>query len=228
MSNSKDTRYFSHDYNSRNDIKIRKLILKHGQTGYGIFWSIVEDLYNNANALPTDYELIADELKADVSMVKSVICDFQLFVISGELFGSSSVESRIAARKKTSNDARDKANARWAKEREKQALEALAMQQHSTGNAINKETNKKIDTEIAATPPPITSPQEDYSTPLSIAALKYISEECPTVAKMKSPLTHKEANKLIDEFGKDVLKKYLNGFRCTGLAVHLRERGEVH
>jgi len=43
----KDTYYFSHDYNCRNDEKIKRLLRKHGMCGYGIFWSIVEDLYNN-------------------------------------------------------------------------------------------------------------------------------------------------------------------------------------
>ena len=44
----KDTYYFSHDYNCRNDEKIKRLLRKHGMSGYGIFWSIVEDLYNNS------------------------------------------------------------------------------------------------------------------------------------------------------------------------------------
>ena len=39
----KNTFYFSHDYNARNDIKIKKLIAKHGYLGYGIFWAIIED-----------------------------------------------------------------------------------------------------------------------------------------------------------------------------------------
>ena len=53
---SKDTFYFSHDYNSRNDEKIKSLLRKHGMQGYGLFWALIEDLYNNANALRTDSE----------------------------------------------------------------------------------------------------------------------------------------------------------------------------
>ena len=45
----KDTFYFSHDYNARNDEKIKMLIRKHGMIGYGVFWAIVEDLYNIKN-----------------------------------------------------------------------------------------------------------------------------------------------------------------------------------
>ena len=85
---AKDTFYFSHDYNSRNDEKIKFLIRKHGITGYGLFWAIIEDLYNNANALRTDYDCIAHDLKVDCELVKSVIEDFNLFEINGDIFSS--------------------------------------------------------------------------------------------------------------------------------------------
>ena len=51
---SKQSFYFSHDYNTRADIKIKKLIVKHGYEGYGIFWALIEALYQNENALPLD------------------------------------------------------------------------------------------------------------------------------------------------------------------------------
>ena len=94
----KETFYFSHDYNARNDIKIKKLIAKHNYLGYGLFWAIIEDLYNNANALPLDYDCIAFDLRADVETVKSIINDFDflegfmvclsfsLFIFSSFLF----------------------------------------------------------------------------------------------------------------------------------------------
>ena len=60
---SKETFYFSHDYNARNDIKIKRLIVAHGYEGYGIFWALIEDLYQNANALPLDFDCIAYDLR---------------------------------------------------------------------------------------------------------------------------------------------------------------------
>ena len=80
----KDTFYFSHDYNARNDEKIKMLIRKHGMVGYGVFWAIVEDLYNNANALRTDYDGIAYDLRLHSDIVKSVVNDFDLFEIYGD------------------------------------------------------------------------------------------------------------------------------------------------
>ena len=47
----KETFYFSHNYNARNNIKVKKLIVKHGFEWYGIFWALIENLYQNANAL---------------------------------------------------------------------------------------------------------------------------------------------------------------------------------
>jgi len=129
---AKDTYYFSHDYSARSDQKIKNLIRKHGMLGYGIFWSIVEDLYNNANALQTDYKGIAFDLHTTENIVKSIINDFELFVIDEEYFGSISVERRLNARNERSESARLSAISRWEKYREN----ANAMQTHSDGNAI--------------------------------------------------------------------------------------------
>ncbi|CAB4218663.1 Domain of unknown function DUF4373 [uncultured Caudovirales phage] len=133
---TKDTYYFSHDYNSRTDSKIKRLIAKHGFTGYGLFWAIVEDLYNNANALPTDYECIAYDLRTDLEIVKSVINDFDLFVFDETSFGSLSVEKRINERNEKSKKAKESAEARWAKH-------ANALRTQSDGNAIKKRKGKE-------------------------------------------------------------------------------------
>ena len=66
----KDTFYFTHDYNCRSDIKIKKLIRQHGPTGYGIYWMLIEDLYNNSNEMPTDYDGIAYELRCDINICR--------------------------------------------------------------------------------------------------------------------------------------------------------------
>lgn len=136
----KDTFYFSHDYNARQDVKIKKLIFKHGMCGYGVFWSIVEDLYNNANALPLDYESITYELRIDEEVVKSVINDFDLFVIDGLEFGSKSIENRLNERNEKSKKARKSALARWNKPKD----DANALQTQSDSNAIKERKRKEI------------------------------------------------------------------------------------
>ena len=132
----KDTFYFSHDYNCRNDEKIKKLIRKHGMQGYGLFWAIVEDLYNNANALRMDYDGIAYDLRSDINIITSVINDFDLFVFNGDYFGSNSVQERLNQRNNKSEKARKSANYRWDN--------ANALQTQNDSNAIKERKGKEI------------------------------------------------------------------------------------
>ncbi len=109
----KDTYYFSHDYNCRNDEKIKRLLRKHGMNGYGIFWSIVEDLYNNSNQLMLDYEGIAYDLRSNIDDIKSILNDFDLFIINKNTFSSKSIENRIQERSEKSSKARVSALSKW-------------------------------------------------------------------------------------------------------------------
>ena len=137
---AKDTFYFSHDYNPRADEKIKLLIRRHGILGYGTFWAIIEDLYNNANALRTDYEGIAFDLRIDTNIVKSVINDFDLFIIKDDFFGSLSVQRRLDERNEKSKKASDSANYRWSKQKD----DANAMRTQCDSNAIKERKGKEI------------------------------------------------------------------------------------
>ena len=139
----KETYYFSHDYNARSDIKIKKLIAKHGMVGYGVFWAIVEDLYNNANALPSDYESIAFDIRSESDLVNSVVNDFDLFVIDGNTFGSSSVERRLNERNAKSESARQNALKRWENMRSHSDGIPTALPSQSEGNAIKERKGKE-------------------------------------------------------------------------------------
>ncbi len=136
----KDTFYFSHDYNSRNDEKIKFLIRKHGMLGYGVFWAIIEDLYNNANALRTDCDGIAYDLRVQSEVVHSILHDFNLFVFEGENFGSMSVQKRIDERDSKSKKASQNARKRWVSN----VNDANAMPPHSDRNAIKERKGKEI------------------------------------------------------------------------------------
>jgi predicted small secreted protein len=137
----KDTFYFSHDYNTRTDEKIKRLIRVHGMAGYGMFWCLLEDLYNNANALRLDYEGIAFDLHTDSHTIDSIINEFELFVIDGELFGSDSVARRLNLRNDKSEKARGSALKRWNN--------ANALRTQSDGNAIKEsKENKNKENEI--------------------------------------------------------------------------------
>jgi hypothetical protein len=172
---SKETYYFSHDYNARTDEKIKLLIRKHGLRGYGIFWAIIEDLYNNANALRLDCEGIAFELREDIETIKSVIQDFDLFQIKDNYFGSLSVQERLNKRLSKSAKARETALLRW----NKSEGNANAMQTHSEGNAIkeSKVKEKKV--------------KESNTIPSFIDFFEYVLSIDETNLKLEKPIKQK-------------------------------------
>lgn len=133
---NKDTFYFSHDFNARTDVKIKKLIQKHGLLGYGIYWALVEDLYNNANALPTDCDGIAFDMRTDCDIIHSVIHDFDLFIIGKKTFKSLSIEKRLNERNSKSIKATESANKRWKN--------ANALLPQCDRNAIKERKGKEI------------------------------------------------------------------------------------
>lgn len=133
-----NTYYFSHDYTTRSDSKIKELIYKHGITGYGIYWCLIEDLYINANALPIEYERIAYELRTDKLIVESIINDFDLFEIVDGFFSSQSIQKRLDKRNEKSEKASLSASKRWNN--------ANALRTECDSNAIkdNKVNKRKV------------------------------------------------------------------------------------
>lgn len=51
---AKDTYYFSHDYNARNDRKIAALVKDYKSSGYGIFWATCEMMHEEGGELEFD------------------------------------------------------------------------------------------------------------------------------------------------------------------------------
>lgn len=120
---AKDTYWFSHDYNARTDGKILKLRMKHGMEGVGVYWCVVEMLYEeNGFILLSDYDRISFELRVEEEVVKSVINDYALFEVNSEKFWSNSVLERLGLRKDKSEQARNAINVRWELERQRKAL----------------------------------------------------------------------------------------------------------
>lgn len=132
---AKDTFYFSHDYNARNDVKIKKLLFKHGLLGYGIFWALIEELYNNTNVLPLDYDSISFDLRIDKLILQSIINDFDLFQIDENSFGSLSVQNRLEERNLKSKKARESIAKRWNN--------TNVLQPNNKGNTIKERKGKE-------------------------------------------------------------------------------------
>lgn len=99
--------------------------------GYGIFWSIVEELYNNGNKMQINYKGMAKDYHTKPEIIQSIIENFDLFVKDNENFGSKSIEKRINERDVKSKKATISAFYRWGKD-------ANAMREELGRNAINK------------------------------------------------------------------------------------------
>ncbi len=127
---AKDTFYFTHDFNSRNDPKMIRLVMKTGIIGVGIYWCLIEMLYEQGGTLSKhECERIAFELRTDSDLVQSVI-DTDLFAKNEEKFWSESVLRRLKERKDKSIKARESAMVRWH--------HANALQPQSKGYAIKE------------------------------------------------------------------------------------------
>lgn len=175
---AKDTFYFSHDYNARTDDKIKRLIRKHGLLGYGVYWAIIEDLYQNANALPMDCEGIAFDLRTDCNLIKSVINDFDLFIIDAGFFGSLSVQKRLTDRNEKSNKARETAFKRWNKD-------AKALPTHDKRNAIKERKEKELKERKERFVEKLAAFKERYTSKMLNSFYSYWTEHSENGFKMR-------------------------------------------
>ena len=213
---SKETFYFSHDYNARNDIKIKRLIIQHGYQGYGLYWALVEDLYQNANALPLDYDCIAYDLRVSSDVIASIINDFDLFEVDDDTFGSLSIQRRLDKRNEKSRKARRSAMKRWGDDANASNIDANAsefdanaMRHEINRNAIKESKVKeskvkdKRDTNVSlsdAVHP--THEKIDYE-----AVINFFNDETKGVfGKVMYPINKKRKEAIrarINDFGKD-------------------------
>lgn len=133
------TEYFSHDYNARNDIKLKRLFMSHGVAGIGIYWCIVEMIYEGGGRIAKEMlPVIAFDLRTDEGIVNSVVFDFGLFEEADGFITSESIQRRLGMRAEKSIKAKNSAKSRWNKSGE----DADAMQVQCDGNANAMRTHK--------------------------------------------------------------------------------------
>ena len=85
----KNTYYFSHDYNARNDTKVLFLRMQLGMEGYGIYWYLIESLAESGGTLPLQLiPVLAMQMHTTEAKVNAVVNAFGLFEITDDLFFS--------------------------------------------------------------------------------------------------------------------------------------------
>jgi hypothetical protein len=81
-------KWFKHDSDASNDAKLKKLRLKYGAQGYGIYWYCLELIARNVEKhnltfeLEHDAELIADDFKLSAELVQHIMT----YMVELELF----------------------------------------------------------------------------------------------------------------------------------------------
>jgi hypothetical protein len=144
--------YFSHDYNARNDPKLIRLQIKMGMEGIGIFWCLIELMYEQEGyLLLSQYECYAFAIRTNYDKIKSVIEDFDLFENDSVNFWNESVLRRLKMRNEKSENARKSVNKRWLYERNTTVSNVVY-----DGNTIKESKEikeKKVNKEFS--PPPL-------------------------------------------------------------------------
>ena len=148
----KDAFYFQHDYNARNDPKLQELLVEHGVAGIGIFWCVIEQLYEQGGELPHKAcKSIAFALHVDIKVVESVVRDFDLFKHDARHFWSNSVIARLDRRKEISDRRKTAAASRWKQRQEERvqskedanALQELSKEKEGKGKEIEEQEGAK-------------------------------------------------------------------------------------
>jgi hypothetical protein len=130
--------YFSHDYNARNDKELVKVSMKMGMEGIGVYWCIIEMLYEeNGYLMLSECDSYAFALRVDIERITQLINDYNLFEKDDYKFWSNSVIERLKIRDEKSNKARESASKRWERN-------TNAMRTHNERNAIKERKGKEI------------------------------------------------------------------------------------
>ncbi len=115
---AKESFYFSHDYNARNDEKTLELRSAFGAEGYGVFWMIVETMAENENAgiktnLIGGLSLGYGVAKATLQSIIDCCLSVGLFFEKDGYYFSNRLLSHKEFRKTLSNNGKEGAKKRW-------------------------------------------------------------------------------------------------------------------
>ncbi|MEI3507879.1 MAG: DnaD domain protein [Bacilli bacterium] len=137
--------YFSHDFNARNDIKLKKVNMELGMNGIGLYWCIIECLYENNGYLDLDQiDLLAYELRVEKKLIDNLINNYDLFKKNKKSFYSKSVLQRLEKINEISNKNKENARKRW-KNRDKKTNVQSECKNDATAMRLEcKKKEKKI------------------------------------------------------------------------------------
>ena len=127
------------EFDSKEVMKVR---MRFGAEGYLAYVAIQELLYRHINhALERNYDAIAAEICVDVNLVKGVIEQLDLFVLSDTHFTSISINVYFESKRKLSESKARGGYARWGKKQEANARVNDANAHQEQANAQSNGAN---------------------------------------------------------------------------------------
>lgn len=110
--------YIKHKISNRSEYVFRKLIERKGAAAYGVYWYVLEELYESGGRmLFEEIESISNALCVRKDFVSSVIKSFSLFQYDSDSFWSDEVIEQIEKRQKLKEKRKEAANKRWVSEK---------------------------------------------------------------------------------------------------------------
>lgn len=110
--------YFPHKSNSRYSSNVLRMRMSHGCSGYGVYYMLLERLREEPEYIgECDYGMLGFEFGADAELVRAVVEDFGLFMLTddGLHFYSPELMESMKVKDAKKTKARESARARWNK-----------------------------------------------------------------------------------------------------------------
>lgn len=178
--------YFPHDSNARNDERIIRLRMRHGAAGYGVYFMILERMRDAADYMcAKDYDMIAFDLRESSELIRSVVEDFDLFVVEDDNFYSESFLRRMREKDEAASKRREAGRKGLAKRYG--VGNAIAMQDQSVSNAIamqEQDGSNAIASKVKESKVKESNIVVDKSTPQKIKKNNNAQEENSKAAKV--------------------------------------------
>ena len=138
----KNSYYFPHDYHARHDPKLERLRMEIGPISDGIFWDLVEMLYEeNGHLSVGDIPLYAKMLNTNEQVLNKVVTE--LFLIDGDKFYNQSLLDRLEHINNVI-EKRRQAGEQSGKARQRNKCSTSAKHLSNTINKINKRDKEKL------------------------------------------------------------------------------------
>ena len=193
---TKNENWFKHDFRAREDKKLLKLKMKYKSSApIGVFWQLVEMIYENEGEMELDIELLAFQLSESEDMIKDII--EQCFILSDYGLTHETIIEQLELRKEKyelkSQKGKEAADKRWGND-----TTPIGNLSTTYTKVMGSDTRERV---------------ESRETELE--------KELRDDSKNKTKININIVNKLLDELfiadGKDTIMNVLNDMKDIGL-----------